>query len=226
MSSHLTIIINTAQNTPFHYGVAYRAMSNPVFWLCIGLTLVMLIMPVAGVRYFWQDTHPTLADRLRMRQNLPRLLPRGADLPAKPFKRETFRRSRKGSLRSGYAFAHQGGFGEMITRGKFWRNMDVILKDTDGRQTPQGKESKKNKANSPAVAAAPSALITSAAIALGQELPGRSYKRGDDLSPRSYSVGTQLQNISANTKNGKQQPLSPLAAKGTSDSDLVQQHRF
>ena len=37
-----------------NYGIAFRAMGTMDYWLTIVLTLVMLLLPVVGVRYFWQ----------------------------------------------------------------------------------------------------------------------------------------------------------------------------
>jgi hypothetical protein len=126
--------------SPFHVGVAFRALSNPNYYLCVLLTTAVLILPVAGVRYFWQDTHPTLADKLRSTAAQPRLRRLRESLPLRPlFVRATGgRRSRKNSLRSGYAFAHSGGFGELITRGKFWRNMDVLVKSGSQQEMAGG----------------------------------------------------------------------------------------
>lgn len=51
-----------------------------------------------------------------MKQNIRRLQSRMSELPLRSF-RTASGRSRRGSTRSGYAFAHQQGFGDLITRG-------------------------------------------------------------------------------------------------------------
>lgn len=120
------------------YGVAFMTMQTANYWFCILLIAVILIMPVVimffrwflieielilrfifiqiGLRFFWFDTQPTLSDRIRVKQNIRRLHSRMSELPLHPF-RTASGRSRRGSTRSGYAFAHQQGFGDLITKG-------------------------------------------------------------------------------------------------------------
>lgn len=62
-------------------------------------------------------SRPTLAERLRARQRW-RSSRGGAPTPRTP----SARRARR-SVRSGYAFAHQEGFGRLITSGKIMRRI-------------------------------------------------------------------------------------------------------
>ncbi|VDM14256.1 unnamed protein product, partial [Wuchereria bancrofti] len=52
------------------YGVMRRAFISLQFWLSLLMVSVILLLPVLVNRFFWLDTHPTYADRLRMRQKL------------------------------------------------------------------------------------------------------------------------------------------------------------
>uniref|UniRef100_A0A915HLQ2 Ribosomal protein S14 n=1 Tax=Romanomermis culicivorax TaxID=13658 RepID=A0A915HLQ2_ROMCU len=69
-----------------------------------------------GLRFLWFDTRPTLSDRIRVKQNIRRLQSRLSELPLRSL-RKASGRHRRGSVRSGYAFSHQQGFGDLITRG-------------------------------------------------------------------------------------------------------------
>lgn len=54
------------------YGVAFQAMSSPQFWLSQFMISVILLLPVMANRFFWFDTHPSYADRLRMYKKSPK----------------------------------------------------------------------------------------------------------------------------------------------------------
>lgn len=93
-------------------GVAYEVFSSPKFWFCLLLVAVILLAPIFAYRFYYLTVHPTLSDRVRLKQRMTKT--KGKDIH---FRRaSTLRRSTR-SLRSGYAFAHQEGFGELITSG-------------------------------------------------------------------------------------------------------------
>jgi phospholipid-translocating ATPase len=54
------------------YGVVFRAFRSPHFWFAIFLVAVILLLPVLVNRFFWFDTHPSYADRLRVRCKMPK----------------------------------------------------------------------------------------------------------------------------------------------------------
>ncbi|KAI6214393.1 Phospholipid-transporting ATPase [Aphelenchoides besseyi] len=110
------------------YGVALRAMSTPHFWFSLILICVILLLPVMMNRFFWFDTHPSYADRLRVRSKMPEYAHRDKAEPAKPQMPRTAatRRSRRGSLRSGYAFSHTQGFGDLIAKGTLFKNIEHL----------------------------------------------------------------------------------------------------
>lgn len=76
--------------------------------------MIILMVPVVSWRLAWSSTAPTLAERLRARQRWRAAAP----APRTP----SARRARR-SVRSGYAFAHQEGFGRLITSGKIMRRI-------------------------------------------------------------------------------------------------------
>uniref|UniRef100_A0A914VDH4 Phospholipid-transporting ATPase n=1 Tax=Plectus sambesii TaxID=2011161 RepID=A0A914VDH4_9BILA len=163
--------VNGSQSAA-NYGVAFRAMASPHYWLSMLLTAVVLLLPVVANRFFWQDTQPSYSDRLRVRQQRPREMPKKGpttDLPMRPFSRKTTsRRSRRGSLRSGYAFSHQQGFGELITKGKLFPNLGILLPSTGSAPGALGKgasSSHAKKSLSP-IREQPPGFIAAAAAAL------------------------------------------------------------
>lgn len=76
--------------------------------------MIILMVPVVSWRLACSWTRPTLAERLRARTRWRAAAP----APRTP----SARRARR-SVRSGYAFAHQEGFGRLITSGKIMRRI-------------------------------------------------------------------------------------------------------
>lgn len=95
-------------------GVAYQVFSSAQFWFTLLLTCTILLLPIIAYRFYYIDVHPTLTERIRLKQRLTKSKSRSKDLHIR--RASTLRRSTR-SLRSGYAFAHQEGFGELITSG-------------------------------------------------------------------------------------------------------------
>lgn len=100
-------------------GSLTMAMSEATFWFTTVITCIILVIPVLSWRFFFMDVRPTLSDRVRLKQRLAQLRSRQSqDILRTPSTRRTRR-----SLRSGYAFAHQEGFGRLITSGKIMRKL-------------------------------------------------------------------------------------------------------
>ncbi|XP_015596375.1 phospholipid-transporting ATPase ID isoform X2 [Cephus cinctus] len=100
-------------------GSLTMAMSEATFWFTTVITCIILVIPVLSWRFFFIDVRPTLSDRVRLKQRLAQLRSRQSqDILRTPSTRRTRR-----SLRSGYAFAHQEGFGRLITSGKIMRKL-------------------------------------------------------------------------------------------------------
>ena len=93
------------------------------------LICTILLLPVLGNRFCWFDTHPSYADRLRVRHRLYGDDQQEERMPGKlPVRTGKSRRSgqRRGSLRSGYAFSHVTGFGDLIAKGTLFKNLEHL----------------------------------------------------------------------------------------------------
>ena len=98
-----------------YQGVAFQVWASAPFWFTLILTNVILIVPIVAYRFYMTNVKATLSDRVRMKQRLTKSKAKAREIPF--FRRaSTFRRSAR-SMRSGYAFAHSEGFGELITSG-------------------------------------------------------------------------------------------------------------
>ncbi|KAK6476749.1 putative phospholipid-transporting ATPase IM isoform X1 [Huso huso] len=95
-------------------GTARNALSQKSVWLVILLTTVVCVMPVVALRFLRVDLYPRLTDKVRFMQQ--------ASKKQRPLEHNLKRVRRTSSRRSAYAFAHQEGYGELITSGK---NMKV-----------------------------------------------------------------------------------------------------
>ncbi|XP_072288277.1 probable phospholipid-transporting ATPase IM [Pyxicephalus adspersus] len=101
---------------PSHFpfvGNARNSLNQKSVWLVIFLTTVICVMPVLTYRFLKVDLSPTLSDKVRYLQQ--------AKKKRKPLANRMRRVHRTSSRRSGYAFAHQEGYGELITSGKNMR---------------------------------------------------------------------------------------------------------
>lgn len=92
------------------------------------------MVPVLAWRFYLVDVRPGLAAKLRALQRAARVRSRQS---TDPLRAPSARRARR-SLRSGYAFAHQEGFGRLITSGKIMRrlpNADFSFPSLGGKFT-------------------------------------------------------------------------------------------
>ena len=115
----------------FNYVGSARMMStNPTFWFTLILVCTILILPVAGKRAVLSDITPTLTDKVKILEREERRKQRKESVELKgirrpgavrpgSIRRDSHKRGSKrpASARSGYAFAHQHGFGDMILSG-------------------------------------------------------------------------------------------------------------
>ncbi|KAL3097861.1 hypothetical protein niasHS_000596 [Heterodera schachtii] len=112
----------------YNFGVAARAVRIPEFWLSLLLICVILLVPVIANRFFWFDTHPSYSDRLRVRHRFC-MEPSDKAPTAEAMKQTapiTKTSLAKRSLRSGYAFSHCSGFGELIAKGTLFKNIEHL----------------------------------------------------------------------------------------------------
>ncbi|CAH1166769.1 unnamed protein product [Phyllotreta striolata] len=102
-----------------YVGSLIKAMSEANFWFTTVLVVIISIMPVLAWRFYFVDVRPTLSDRVRLKQRMAQMRTRHSlDVLRTPSARRVRR-----SIRSGYAFAHQEGFGRLITSGKIMRKL-------------------------------------------------------------------------------------------------------
>uniref|UniRef100_A0A672Z206 Phospholipid-transporting ATPase n=1 Tax=Sphaeramia orbicularis TaxID=375764 RepID=A0A672Z206_9TELE len=130
---YLTVLLPCTKRTPlfslpvqtlfrifpnqFHFvGSAQSTLLQPVVWLTIALATAICIVPVLAFRFLKLDLKPQLSDTVRYTQLVRQKKRKMGRLGA-----------RSGSRRSGYAFAHQEGFGELITSGKNMRLSSLAL---------------------------------------------------------------------------------------------------
>ncbi|NXE30471.1 AT8B2 ATPase, partial [Ardeotis kori] len=131
-------------------GNAQNTLAQPTVWLTIALTTVVCIMPVVAFRFLKLDLKPELSDTVRYTQLVRK--------KQKAQHRCMRRVGRVGSHRSGYAFSHQEGFGELIMSGKNMRLSSLALSSFATRPSAGWIETlRKKKGSDGSVAGSPSA---------------------------------------------------------------------
>ncbi|XP_062858425.1 probable phospholipid-transporting ATPase IM [Trichomycterus rosablanca] len=100
-------------------GTARNTLNQKIVWLVILLITVVCLMPMMAIRFLRTDLYPTQTDKVRLLQQASRR--------QHPQEQNLRRVRRTSSRRSAYAFAHQQGYGELITSGK---NMKVHTPST------------------------------------------------------------------------------------------------
>ncbi|CAL4063265.1 unnamed protein product, partial [Meganyctiphanes norvegica] len=101
-------------------GTLNKSMGTATFWLSLQLTMAVIGMPVLAWRFYMADVRPSLSEQVRRRQleEIKRESKRKPEFSQ--IRRRTTRRSQR-TVRTGYAFAHQEGFGRLITSGKIMK---------------------------------------------------------------------------------------------------------
>nr|XP_057939909.1 phospholipid-transporting ATPase ID isoform X2 [Doryrhamphus excisus] len=115
----------TISITHFHFvGNAQSTLSQPAVWLTLALTTAICIVPVLALRFLRWVLKPQLSDTVRYVQLVveKKRSPAGSSMASTWCNVGSIWKdrpsTRDGSRRSGYAFSHQEGFGELITSGK------------------------------------------------------------------------------------------------------------
>uniref|UniRef100_A0A671SAN1 Phospholipid-transporting ATPase n=1 Tax=Sinocyclocheilus anshuiensis TaxID=1608454 RepID=A0A671SAN1_9TELE len=89
-------------------GTARNCLNQPNVWLTVALTAILCVLPVVAYRFFYSQISPTINDKVcQMKEPAPR--PRRTKL------------TRRSTRRSGYAFSHAHGYGDLVTSGRFLR---------------------------------------------------------------------------------------------------------
>ncbi|XP_030899910.2 phospholipid-transporting ATPase FetA-like [Melopsittacus undulatus] len=94
-------------------GTARNTLSQPNVWLAIFLSITLCVLPVVGFRFLKTQLRPTPSDKVLLK------IKEAKKRPPPPSPRRRLRRT--STRRSGYAFAHQHGFGALIMSGRNMR---------------------------------------------------------------------------------------------------------
>ncbi|XP_036451727.1 phospholipid-transporting ATPase ID [Colossoma macropomum] len=94
-------------------GTARNSLNQPNVWLTIFLTALLCVLPVVAFRFLLIQLQPTVNDKVRYKVRQAK-----AVLPPPP---RRFPRRRISTRRSGYAFSHARGYGDLVTSGRFLR---------------------------------------------------------------------------------------------------------
>ncbi|XP_044051942.1 phospholipid-transporting ATPase ID-like [Siniperca chuatsi] len=94
-------------------GTARNSLNQPNVWLTIFLTSILCVLPVVTYRFLWIQLCPTINDKVMFKVRQAKAT------PPPPPRRTRIRRT--SSRRSGYAFSHAQGYGDLVTSGRFLR---------------------------------------------------------------------------------------------------------
>ncbi|XP_061672194.1 probable phospholipid-transporting ATPase IM [Syngnathoides biaculeatus] len=94
-------------------GTARNSLSQLNVWLTIMLTSILCILPVVTYRFMSIVLRPTINDKVMFKVR------QAKSSPPPPPRRTRIRRT--SSRRSGYAFSHAQGYGDLVTSGRFLR---------------------------------------------------------------------------------------------------------
>uniref|UniRef100_A0A182W6A6 Phospholipid-transporting ATPase n=1 Tax=Anopheles minimus TaxID=112268 RepID=A0A182W6A6_9DIPT len=191
-----------------YVGSLTQAMKEATFWFTTVLTVIVLMIPVLASRFYFVDVFPSLPDKIRVQQRLALLRSRqSSDVLRTPSARKARR-----SLRSGYAFAHQEGFGRLITSGKIMRKLpqDFAFPLGLGSKKQQSTESTKNNNNNNSNNNANN--VTAAANGAGSVTRTGTNTTATTLSAMATGPaaanGNQLVNLPGSS-NGDHSPRAP-----------------
>ncbi|KAM6930861.1 phospholipid-transporting ATPase ID-like [Xenentodon cancila] len=102
----------------FHFiGAARNSLKQPTVWLTILLTSILCVLPVVTYRFLLIQLCPTINDKVMLKVRQAKAT------PPPPPRRARIRRT--SSRRSGYAFSHAQGYGDLVTSGRFLRRPAV-----------------------------------------------------------------------------------------------------
>uniref|UniRef100_A0A3B3BUK0 Phospholipid-transporting ATPase n=1 Tax=Oryzias melastigma TaxID=30732 RepID=A0A3B3BUK0_ORYME len=90
-------------------GTARNSLSQPNVWLTVLLTSILCVLPVVTYRFLLTQLCPTINEKVRQAKATP----------PPPSQRARIRRT--SSRRSGYAFSHAQGYGDLVTSGRYLR---------------------------------------------------------------------------------------------------------
>uniref|UniRef100_A0AAX7UGC0 Phospholipid-transporting ATPase n=1 Tax=Astatotilapia calliptera TaxID=8154 RepID=A0AAX7UGC0_ASTCA len=120
MVAYFSITLTMCSNGMFYMftssfpfiGTTRNSLNQPNVWLTIFLTFVLCILPVVAFRFIFIQLRPTINDKVKKHLGYKM---RTEELPVPAPRRLRRRRS----TRSGYAFSHSQGYGDLVTSRKF-----------------------------------------------------------------------------------------------------------
>uniref|UniRef100_H2UUS4 Phospholipid-transporting ATPase n=1 Tax=Takifugu rubripes TaxID=31033 RepID=H2UUS4_TAKRU len=112
-------------------GSARNSLSQPSIWLSILLTSILCVLPVVTYRFLSIRLCPSVMRKVRQAKATP----------PPPTRRRQIRRT--SSRRSGYAFSHVQGYGDLVTSGRFLRR-NAVSRDILEQQFTAWKSCKKS----------------------------------------------------------------------------------
>ncbi|XP_068165950.1 phospholipid-transporting ATPase ID-like isoform X2 [Antennarius striatus] len=98
-------------------GIGRNSLQQPNVWLTILLTSILCVLPVVTYRFLLMQLCPTINDKVMFKVRQAKAT------PPPPTQRARIRRT--SSRRSGYAFSHAQGYGDLVTSGRFLRRPAV-----------------------------------------------------------------------------------------------------
>uniref|UniRef100_A0A674P0N0 Phospholipid-transporting ATPase n=1 Tax=Takifugu rubripes TaxID=31033 RepID=A0A674P0N0_TAKRU len=105
-------------------GSARNSLSQPSIWLSILLTSILCVLPVVTYRFLSIRLCPSVNEKVQSKcLNVMRKVRQAKATPPPPTRRRQIRRT--SSRRSGYAFSHVQGYGDLVTSGRFLRRNAV-----------------------------------------------------------------------------------------------------
>ncbi|KAF6739741.1 Phospholipid-transporting ATPase ID [Oryzias melastigma] len=227
----------------FHFvGSAQNTLLSPVVWLTIALATAICIVPVLAFRFLKLDLKPQLSDTVRYTQLVrqKRRKPAGRSMGGvwrgAGSVSEGRLGARGGSRRSGYAFAHQEGFGELITSGKNMRLSSLGLASFASRHSTSWIDTlrrKKNNHTPPGTSGECSPAPSTVSGSVPPLSNSSSVLGGSQETPiEEEAVTAPAQNSDSDLASGKQTsavsdaatPQGSAQAAGTSTSTRGKPH--
>uniref|UniRef100_A0AAR2IZK5 Phospholipid-transporting ATPase n=1 Tax=Pygocentrus nattereri TaxID=42514 RepID=A0AAR2IZK5_PYGNA len=144
---HSSVLFNIFPKQ-FHFLGKANTLAQPVVWLTIALATVICIAPVLAFRFLKLDLKPQLSDTQKKWKPGGRAGRRVGGIGGSQGG-ALGRLGRGGSRRSGYAFAHQEGFGELITSGKNMRLSSLALATFASRHSASWIDTLRKKKHNP-----------------------------------------------------------------------------
>ncbi len=198
----------------FEYlGVAYEVLATATFWIYLPIAVIIALLPTIIFRVVLVDIDPHIVDDVRLQQKKEgRRLFKRLKLRRKPVYSEVTRRATV--KRTGYAYSHTEGFGDMITTGRIFgmderevaderrRRLSTIIGISRGTSPPNG--------SIKAALAATAAGVASAVATHGvlQEPREKEEKRAE-ISVEIYVEEREDETLMIDSKNTEREESKP-----------------